>query len=142
MRAWVLSEQRGWVAFKRAAHPFALKSQGKRQKIRERAEAGRGTDSGVSIHCPIDLAIPVDVLPPQGTPEPVDIIATVAEPILRLRQIAEQRYRTDVIADAPRGHEEAQGATVRIRDSVSFGAQATFGVRDQPPETPLNPPTD
>ena len=41
------------------------------------------------------------------------------------------------VADLAGGHEEAQGAPVRIGDGVKLGVHAAFGAADQPPEIPF-----
>src|SRR3546814_17727788 len=42
-----------------------------------------------------------------------------------------------VVADLPGGHEEAQGAAVRIGDGVKLRVHAAFGASDQPAKTPF-----
>ncbi len=76
----------------------------------------------------------LDVLRPQGIPEPIGGVAPVVKQPLCLRQIVQQRRRTGAIADLPGGHEEAQGASVCIGDSVKLRVHAAFGAPDQPPE--------
>src|SRR3546814_6867239 len=70
-------------------------------------------------------------------PEPVGVIAAVAEQPLRLWEIVQQRGCTGVVADLPGGHEEAQGAAVRIGDGVKLRVHAAFGASDQPAKTPF-----
>src|SRR3546814_2128527 len=79
----------------------------------------------------------LDALGFQRIPEPVGAIAAVAEQPLRLWEIVQQRGCTGVVADLPGGHEEAQGAAVRIGDGVKLRVHAAFGASDQPAKTPF-----
>src|SRR3546814_7818917 len=79
----------------------------------------------------------LDALGFQRIPEPVGVIAAVAEQPLRLWEIVQQRGCTGVVADLPGGHEEAQGAAVRIGDGVKLRVHAAFGASDQPAKTPF-----
>ena len=73
----------------------------------------------------------------EGIPEPVGVIASVAEQPLRLGQVVEQRCGSGVVADLARGHEEAQGAAVRIADGKELRVHAAFGAPDQALEIPF-----
>src|SRR3546814_5413301 len=64
-------------------------------------------------------------------------MAAVAGQQRRLWEIVQQRGCTGVVADLPGGHEEAQGAAVRIGDGVKLRVHAAFGVSDQPAKTPF-----
>ena len=79
----------------------------------------------------------LDALVSQGLPEPVRVIAAIAEQPLRLGQVVQQRCRARVVADLPGGHEEAQWAAVRVGDSMELGVHAAFGAADQAPEIPF-----
>ena len=56
---------------------------------------------------------------------------------LRLHLVVQQRGRTGVVADLTGGHEEAQGATVRVGDGMELGVHAAFRASDQAAEIPL-----
>jgi hypothetical protein len=43
----------------------------------------------------------------------------------------------DIITDLAAGHEEAQGAAIRIGNSMKLGIHAAFGAADQAPDIPL-----
>ena len=76
----------------------------------------------------------LDALRLQGIPEPVSVIATVAEQPVRLRQIVQQRCCTDLVADQPSGHEEAYRAAVRMGDDMQLRIHTVLGAADQLPE--------
>ena len=73
----------------------------------------------------------------EGIPEPVGIVAAVAEQPLRLGQVVQQRCRAGVVADLPSGHEEAQGAPVGIGYGMELGVHTAFGATNQATEAPL-----
>src|SRR3546814_10406543 len=56
----------------------------------------------------------LDALGFQRIPEPVGVIAAVAEQPLRLWEIVQQRGCTGVVADLPGGHEEADRKSTRL----------------------------
>ena len=79
----------------------------------------------------------MDALGLQGIPEPVGVVAAVAEQPLRLWQIVQQRCCAGVIADLSGGHEEAERPAVGIGDSMQLRVHAALGAADQPSETPF-----
>ena len=70
-------------------------------------------------------------------PEPVGVVAAVAEQPLRLGQIVQQGCRAGIVADLACGHEEAQGAAVGIADGMKLGVHPAFGAADQAAKTPF-----
>ena len=79
----------------------------------------------------------LDALGLESVPEPIGVVAAVAEQPLRFWQVVQQRCRAGVVAYLPSGHEEAQRATVRVSDGMQLGVQAAFGAPDQAAEIPL-----
>lgn len=79
----------------------------------------------------------LDALGLQGVSEPVGVVAAVAEQPLRFWHIVEQRCRVGVVADLASGHEEAQGAAVRVGNGMELGVHAAFGAPYQAAEIPL-----
>ena len=71
----------------------------------------------------------------ESVPEPIGIVAAVADQLLRLRQAFQQRCRAGVVADLPGGHEEAQGAPVCVGDGMKL--HAAFGAPDQMAAVPF-----
>lgn len=66
----------------------------------------------------------LDGLGLESAPEPIGVVATVAEQLLRLEQVVQQSGRTGIVADLSNDHEEARGTTVRIGYGIELGVHA------------------
>ena len=83
------------------------------------------------------MPLALDALGQEGVPEPVGVVAAVAEQPLRLWQLVQQRCRAGVVAHLAGGHEEAQGAAVRVGDGMQLRIHAALGAADQAAKVPL-----
>lgn len=79
----------------------------------------------------------LDALGVESVSEPSGVVAAVAEQPLRFWQVVQQRCHAGVVADLPGGHEETQGAAVRVSDGMELGVHAAFGAYDQAAEIPF-----
>ncbi len=67
----------------------------------------------------------------ESVPEPIGVVAAVAEQLLCVWQVIQQGSRAGVVADLARGHEEVQGAAIRVGDGMELRVHAAFGASDQ-----------
>ena len=73
----------------------------------------------------------------QRIPEPIGVIAAIAEQPLCLWQLIEQGCRAGIVADLPGGHKEAQRTAVRVAHGVQLRVHAPFGATDEAPKAPF-----
>ena len=76
----------------------------------------------------------------QCFPQPIGVITVIPEQPVDLWQAAQERPRTDVVADLACGDEQFDQPPLAVADGMQLGVHPTFGATDQATAPPFSRP--